>query len=74
MNKIFSKLNTKSMRFILVGIVNTVFGYLIGAGLFILLNGLMELWAIGVLSYFVSTIFTYINYRYLVFKFTGNVF
>jgi putative flippase GtrA len=61
-------LNKKPVRFIIAGIFNTVFGYLVGVFLYKILNSIINIFLIGLLSNIISISFSFLNYKIFVFK------
>ena len=70
-----SKLNSlpakKSFHFLFWGGVNTLFGYGVSVGIYYLLNKVLPLFFILVLINIVSITFSFLTYRYFVFKSQG---
>jgi putative flippase GtrA len=56
------------VRYIFVGIINTLFGYIVGVGIFSLFDKHISIFIIGLLANLISITFSYITNRYLVFE------
>lgn len=60
------------MRYLLVGGVNTVVGYVLGVGLYSLLAPRLHILLIGVLSNVLAISFSFVAYKRFVFRTHGN--
>lgn len=56
------------VRYIYIGVINTLFGYIVGVGVFRLLDEYISIFIIGFFANFISITFSYITNRYLVFE------
>ena len=65
-------LSAKFSMFLVVGGMNTCFGYISGVALLTLLGGLMPTFLIGVLSAIIAMTFNYLTYKFFVFRTTGG--
>jgi len=68
--KIF--INKRGLRYVVVGGVNTLFGYLLTVFLFYLLVNKIEIIIILVISNILSISFSFLTYKLFVFKTLGN--
>lgn len=67
------KIPTSSkLRYLVVGGVNTVFGYLVGILIFKLLNNFCGIWIIGLVSNILALTFSFTTYKLYVFKTRGG--
>lgn len=62
----------EAIRFLIIGSWNTVFGYGIFAIIYFITEGLLHEQIVLLLSYFISSIQTFITLKYLVFQSNGN--
>lgn len=72
MEIIFS-INDKKKKYLFVGFINTVFGYLVGIFNFTLFYNLIGIFFLSLLNNILSITFSFLTYKYLVFK-TENKF
>jgi putative flippase GtrA len=72
-SKIVSSQNKKRLRYIFVGVWNTIFSYAAFLGLYFYLHSLLHYTVILVLSQIVGLTNAYICYKLLVFKTKGNI-
>jgi putative flippase GtrA len=63
---------SEKMRYLMVGGWNTIFGYIIGVGLFLILNQYMHIILIAILGNIISITMSFITYKLLVFKTRGR--
>ena len=63
--------SASKIRYLLVGVLNTIAGYCIGVGIYELLNSYLSIIVIGVISNIFSITFSFITYKLLVFKTRG---
>ncbi len=66
------KTTEQGVRYLLVGIWNTIFGYGFFAVLEITLGHVVPYMLVLVMAQVVSTVMAYVHYRYLVFKVRGH--
>lgn len=64
--------HSEQLRYLLVGGVNTVVGYLIGVGTYELLFEHSNIWVVGFAANIMAITFSFVMYKLLVFKTTGN--
>ena len=65
--------SNKKINYLLIGGVNTLFGYMIGVGLYeLLVNSVGIVW-IGVAANVLSIIFSFITYKLFVFRTNGII-
>ena len=69
--KLFNKFNK---RYLIIGIVNTILGYLSGILSFFLFYNLYGIFFVGLISNFVSITITFLNYKFFLFKTKKNFF
>lgn len=67
-------IDSQKLRYLLVGGVNTLFGYGAGVGIYMLLVANWHIFIIGIVSNVVSISFSFITYKLFVFKTRGNWF
>lgn len=67
--KIFNKFNYK---YLFLGILNTLFGYWFGILCFFSLYDLVGVLGVGIIANFFSISFTFLTYKYFLFKTKGN--
>jgi putative flippase GtrA len=65
-------LQKKSLRYLLTGGWNTVFGYAMGVGLYALLSEYLHITVIAAVSNICAITMSFITYKLFVFKTTGN--
>lgn len=65
-------LNSRKFRYLIVGGVNTAFGYLVGVGIYKLLVGFYSIWIIGLISNLLAIAFSFVTYKLFVFKTKGQ--
>jgi|688.fasta_scaffold397515_1 putative flippase GtrA len=65
-------MNEKKRNYILIGGLNTLFGYIIGVGLYKLLVNLIGIFWVGAAVNMASITFSFITYKVFVFKTHGN--
>jgi len=63
----------EKLRFLVIGVGNTLFGYLSFAGLFILVGKRIHYLSVLVLAHFFSVIFAFLGHKYLTFKAKGHL-
>jgi putative flippase GtrA len=62
----------KKSLFILVGCINTLIGYLIALGVYLILNDLLHIIIIGIIINILNITISFVSYKLLVFKVRGN--
>ena len=67
------KIDGKKKRYLIIGLINTIFGYFIGILNFILFYKLVGIFFLSLLNNIVSITFSFLTYKYFVFK-TKNKF
>ena len=67
------KIDGKKKRYLIIGLINTIFGYFIGILNYILLYKLIGIFFLSLLNNIVSITFSFLTYKYFVFK-TKNKF
>ncbi len=63
---------SEKMRYLLAGGWNTIFGYLVGIGIFLLLNQYINIILIAILGNIISITMSFITYKLFVFKTRGH--
>ena len=63
----------KKKRYLIIGLINTIFGYFIGILNYILFYKLIGIFFLSLLNNIVSITFSFLTYKYFVFK-TKNKF
>ena len=63
----------KKKRYLIIGLINTIFGYFIGIFNYILFYKLIGIFFLSLLNNIVSITFSFLTYKYFVFK-TKNKF
>jgi putative flippase GtrA len=63
--------NQKKLRYLMVGIVNTVIGYFIGVGIYKALGENLGIFWIGIISNIFSITISFLSYKILVFRTKG---
>lgn len=64
--------NNKKLRYLAVGTWNTIFGYLLGAILFLLLNPYLHLVVIAIIANFFAISMSFLTYKLIVFRTRGS--
>ncbi|MDA9754471.1 GtrA family protein [Candidatus Pelagibacter sp.] len=67
------KIDGKKKRYLIIGLINTIFGYFIGILNYILFYKLIGIFFLSLLNNIVSITFSFLTYKYFVFK-TKNKF
>ena len=67
------KIDGKKKRYLIIGLINTIFGYFIGILNYILFYKLIGIFFLSLLNFIVSITFSFLTYKYFVFK-TKNKF
>jgi putative flippase GtrA len=67
-------IDSQKLSYLLVGGVNTLFGYGVGVGIYMLLAENWHIFLIGVVSNVISISFSFVTYKLFVFKTRGNWF
>jgi putative flippase GtrA len=67
-------LNNQKVKYLIAGLCNTVFGYLLFIVLWYTLNTYISNDFIIIISHFISVLFAFTSYRFFVFKSQGNIF
>ena len=67
------KIDCKKKRYLIIGFINTIFGYFIGILNYILFYKLIGIFFLSLLNNIVSITFSFLTYKYFVFK-TKNKF
>lgn len=62
----------KKKQYLVIGTINTIFGYLIGVGSYKLLENEVDIIWVGVISNIISITFSFITYKLFVFRTKGN--
>lgn len=70
-NILFS-LNSKSVSYLLVGVWNTIFAYVIGVSIYTLLSGQLHTVFIGTICNVICISMSFMTYKLFVFKTSGN--
>lgn len=65
-------LNSRKIRYLLVGGLNTLFGYLVGVGVYKLMSHALDVWVIGIVSNMLAISFSFVTYKLFVFKTAGQ--
>lgn len=65
-------LNSRKLRYLLVGGWNTIFGYFAGIGIYYLLNLDFSIWLIGLISNVICISMSFLTYKIFVFRTKGN--
>ena len=58
----------QELRYLFVGVLNTLFGYTLGVGLYLALSPMVHVLIIGVISNVLAITFSFITYKWLVFQ------
>lgn len=66
------KIDFEKIRYLIVGGVNTLAGYLIGVGTYKLLFGSIGIWGVGLMANLLAITFSFVTYKVFVFKTPGN--
>lgn len=69
MHKLFK---SRKLKYLIVGGANTVFGYVVGVGLYELLTPLFSIWVIGAISNICAITFSFVSYKLFVFRTKGQ--
>jgi putative flippase GtrA len=64
--------NPQKIRYLLVGAINTLFGYAIGVGLYKLLSNQINIISIGIISNIICITLSFTTYKVLVFRTKGG--
>lgn len=67
-------MNSHHKRYLIVGITNTILGYLIGVLAYNFLYGFIDIVIIGIISSIISISISFATYKIYVFKTNGNWF
>jgi len=65
-------IKSQKFKYLVAGLWNTVFGYLIGGGVFTLLQDRLHIILIGVLANFASISMAFFTYKKFIFRTHGN--
>jgi putative flippase GtrA len=65
-------IESKKIRYVLVGAWNTLFGYFLGVILFLLLNSRVHIVIIAIIANIIAISMSFVTYKILVFKTTGS--
>lgn len=65
-------MNSEKIRYLMVGGVNTLAGYLFGVGAYKLLLGYIGIWGVGLVANLLAITFSFVTYKLLVFKTSGK--
>lgn len=65
-------LDSRKIRYLLTGGWNTLFGYLVGVGLYYVLSRYMHILLIGVLINIITISMSFLTYKLIVFRTKGN--
>lgn len=68
----FEPLKSRRFKYLVVGGVNTVFGYAVGVSLYELLTPLFSIWVIGIISNVCAITFSFVSYKLFVFRTKGQ--
>lgn len=68
----FNNLSNETIRYLIVGLLNTVFGYLISVGLYFLLSSHLHILFISSLTSIITITFSFLTYKCIVFKTKGD--
>ncbi len=63
---------SRKLRYLLVGGLNTLFGYMVGVGVYNALTPDANIWTIGIVSNILSITFSFFTYKIFVFKTKGQ--
>lgn len=72
MNQLATLAESYKFRYVIAGMWNTVFGYLCGVGLFLLLQDKLHIIFIGITSNIIAISMAFFVYKKYVFKTNGN--
>ena len=72
LKKIFPKMNNLHKKFIIFGIINTLFGYISGVTIYMLLIELFGIIIIGIINNIITITFSFITFKIFVFKTRNN--
>lgn len=70
--KIIFIIDKKGFRYIVIGGINTIFGYLCGVLLYYFLNNRIKIILILIISNIISITFSFLTYKLFVFRTLGN--
>ena len=62
------RIKSRKIKFLIIGFVNTIFGYFFSICIYELFNNLLSLFFILALSHLITVTFSFFNYRYFVFN------
>ncbi len=65
-------IDEKKKRYLIIGLTNTIFGYFIGILNYILFYKIIGIFFLSVLNNIVSITFSFLTYKYFVFKTNNN--
>jgi putative flippase GtrA len=65
---------SKKLKFLIIGFINTVFGYIFSILIYETLNDIFSLFFILLLSHLVTVTFSFVNYRHFVFNSKKSIF
>ena len=65
-------IDEKKKRYLIIGLINTIFGYFIGILNYILFYKIIGIFFLSVLNNIVSITFSFLTYKYFVFKTNNN--
>lgn len=65
-------LSSRKLRYLIVGGINTIFGYFVGVYTYKYCIDLFNIWVVGLLSNVLAITFSFISYKIIVFRTKGN--
>ena len=65
-------IDEKKKRYLIIGLINTIFGYFIGILNYILFYKIIGIFFLSLLNNIVSITFSFLTYKYFVFKTNNN--